>query len=257
MLPPELDLMLALTIVTPTYNEADNIGELLRRLSAAAARETDVRIRSVIVDDSSPDGTAAKARELGAQLSTDTFTVEVLERTAKEGLGAAYLWAFGQVLSAEEPPDHILQMDADLSHDPKYLSDFLREVRAGADLVVASRYIPGGGTPDWTLDRKILSRGGNLYTRALLGSRLTDWTGGFNLFSRELLERIHFETVDATGYGFQIALKHRAVSAARRAREIPIVFLDRTEGTSKIPGNTMLKSILLVLRIRLGRRGRR
>ncbi|KZX22016.1 polyprenol monophosphomannose synthase [Rathayibacter tanaceti] len=245
--------MLSLTIVTPTYNEADNVGELLRRLAAAAAAEPDVLVRSVIVDDSSPDGTAERARALGAQLSTGTFSVEVLSRAAKEGLGAAYLWAFEQVLGREDPPTHILQMDADLSHDPAYLSDFLREVRAGADLVVASRYIPGGGTPDWTLDRKILSRGGNLYSRALLGSRLTDWTGGFNLFSRELLERIHFETVDATGYGFQIALKHRASVAARQVREIPIVFLDRTEGTSKIPGNTMLRSLVLVLRIRLGR----
>ncbi|AND17058.1 polyprenol monophosphomannose synthase [Rathayibacter tritici] len=245
--------MLSLTIVTPTYNEADNIGELLRRLATAAAAEPDVLVRSVIVDDSSPDGTADRARALGAELSTGTFSVEVLSRAAKEGLGAAYLWAFEQVLGREDPPTHILQMDADLSHDPAYLSDFLREVRAGADLVVASRYIPGGGTPDWTLDRKILSRGGNLYSRALLGSRLTDWTGGFNLFSRELLERIHFETVDATGYGFQIALKHRASVAARRVREIPIVFLDRTEGTSKIPGNTMLRSLLLVVRIRFTR----
>ncbi|SMH33281.1 dolichol-phosphate mannosyltransferase [Rathayibacter oskolensis] len=247
--------MLSLTIVTPTYNEADNIGELLRRIAAAAAREPGVRIRSVIVDDSSPDGTAEKARALAAELSSETFSVEVLVRTEKEGLGAAYLWAFGVVLDGADAPDYVLQMDADLSHDPKYIADFLREVRAGADFVVASRYIPGGGTPDWTLDRKILSRGGNIYTRALLGSRLTDWTGGFNLFSHELLERVHFETVDAAGYGFQIALKHRALASAKRVREIPIVFLDRTEGTSKIPGNTLLKSLLLVLRIRLGRDG--
>ncbi|QHF23764.1 glycosyltransferase [Rathayibacter sp. VKM Ac-2804] len=249
--------MLSLTIVTPTYNEADNIGELLRRVAAAVARESDVVVRSVVVDDSSPDGTAEKARALAAELETPAFSVQVLERATKEGLGAAYLWAFERILEADDAPDCILQMDADLSHDPKYLADFLREVRAGADLVVASRYIPGGGTPDWTLDRKILSRGGNVYARAILGSRLTDWTGGFNLFSRELLERIHFETVDATGYGFQIALKHRALTAARQVREIPIVFLDRTEGTSKIPGNTLLRSLLLVLRIRLGRDGSR
>lgn len=249
--------MLSLTIVTPTYNEADNIGELLRRIAAASASEPDVVVRSVIVDDSSPDGTAEKARSLSAELRTSTFSVDVLVRAAKEGLGAAYLWAFEQILAGEEAPDYVLQMDADLSHDPKYLADFLREVRAGADLVVASRYIPGGGTPDWTLDRKVLSRGGNIYARIFLGRRLTDWTGGFNLFSRELLERIHFETVDATGYGFQIALKHRALSAARRAREIPIVFLDRTEGTSKIPGNTLVRSLLLVLRIRFGLDGAR
>ncbi|QHC67252.1 polyprenol monophosphomannose synthase [Rathayibacter oskolensis] len=249
--------MLSLAIVTPTYNEADNIGELLRRIAAVAESEPDTRIRSVIVDDSSPDGTAAKARALGAELETRTFSVEVLERTTKEGLGAAYIWAFGRILEGEDAPDHVLQMDADLSHDPKYIRDFLREVRDGADFVVASRYIPGGGTPDWTLDRKILSRGGNIYTRLLLGRRLTDWTGGYNLFSAELLHRISFETVDATGYGFQIALKHRTLAAARRMREIPIVFLDRTEGTSKIPGNTLLRNLVLVLRIRMGRGGGR
>jgi dolichol-phosphate mannosyltransferase len=249
--------MLSLAIVTPTYNEADNIGELLRRISSVAASESGTRIRSVIVDDSSPDGTAEKARALGAALGTSTFSVEVLERTAKEGLGAAYIWAFEHILAGEDAPDYVLQMDADLSHDPKYISDFLREVRDGADFVVASRYIPGGGTPDWTLDRKILSRGGNIYTRLLLGRRLTDWTGGFNLFSADLLRRISVESVDATGYGFQIALKHRTLAAARRLREIPIVFLDRTEGTSKIPGNTLLRNLLLVLRIRAGRsRGR-
>lgn len=247
--------MLSLTIVTPTYNEADNISELLRRVSAAAALEADLVVRSVIVDDSSPDGTAERARELGAELARPGYSVEVLVRAEKKGLGAAYLWAFDHVLASADAPDYVLQMDADLSHDPKYLADFLREVRDGADLVVASRYIPGGGTPDWTIDRKILSQGGNIYTRALLGSRLTDWTGGFNLFSRELLQRVHFEAVDVTGYGFQIALKHRALASARRVREVPIVFLDRTEGTSKIPGNTMLQSLLLVLRIRFRRDG--
>ncbi|KQQ22788.1 MULTISPECIES: polyprenol monophosphomannose synthase [unclassified Rathayibacter] len=249
--------MLTLTIVTPTYNEADNIGELLRRIAAVAADNPDALIRSVIVDDSSPDGTAGRARTIGEELATGNFSVSVLERAKKEGLGAAYIWSFAQVLEAEDAPDYILQMDADLSHDPRYVSDFLREVREGADLVVASRYIPGGGTPDWTLDRKILSRGGNIYTRLFLGSTLTDWTGGYNLFSAELLRRIAFQTVDATGYGFQIALKHRAVTAARRTREIPIVFLDRTEGTSKIPGNTLVQSLLLVLRIRFGRDGKR
>ncbi|MWV59588.1 polyprenol monophosphomannose synthase [Rathayibacter sp. VKM Ac-2754] len=249
--------MLSLAIVTPTYNEAANIGELLRRIAAVAALEPGTRIRSVIVDDSSPDGTAERARVLGAELATPNFSVEVLERATKEGLGAAYIWAFRRILEGEDAPEYVLQMDADLSHDPKYLRDFLREVRNGADFVVASRYIPGGGTPDWTWDRKLLSRGGNIYTRLLLGSRLTDWTGGYNLFSTELLHRISFETVDATGYGFQIALKHRTLAAAKRMREIPIVFLDRTEGTSKIPGNTLLRNLLLVLRIRAGRSGGR
>lgn len=249
--------MPSLAVVVPTYNEVVNIATVLPRIAAAGARNTDFRITVAVVDDSSPDGTADRARELATELATDTFEVLVLSREKKEGLGAAYIWAFRRLLSSETPPDYILQMDADLSHDPDYVDAFLREVRAGADLVVASRYIPGGGTPDWTLDRKILSRGGNLYTRFFLGSRITDWTGGYNLFSADLLRRLGLETVRASGYGFQIALKHRALALATRAREIPIVFLDRTEGTSKIPGNTLMQSLLLVLRIKFGRAGAR
>ncbi|MCM6761763.1 polyprenol monophosphomannose synthase [Rathayibacter sp. ZW T2_19] len=246
--------MLSLTLVIPTYNEAADIGELLRRLAEVASREADTDVRVVVVDDSSPDGTADLAREAGAGLVSDRFSVEVLVRAEKKGLGAAYLWAFERILSSEHPPDAILQMDADLSHDPKYVARFLEEVRSGADLVVASRYVRGGGTPDWTLDRKLLSWGGNIYTRLLLGSRLTDWTGGFNLFSTELLRRIHVEDVDASGYGFQIALKHRALRESKRTREVPIVFVDRTHGTSKIPRDTLARNLLLVLRLRFSRR---
>ncbi|NQX11123.1 polyprenol monophosphomannose synthase [Microbacteriaceae bacterium VKM Ac-2855] len=247
--------MLSLTIVIPTYNEVANIDTVLRRIAEVAARESDVVLTVAVVDDSSPDGTADAARRVAAEIATGRFVVRVLQRAEKNGLGAAYIWAFGLLLGEEEAPDYILQMDADLSHDPRYIADFLAAVRSGAELVVASRYIPGGGTPDWSFDRKMLSRGGNLYTRMLLGRRLTDWTGGFNLFSAALLRRIRFETIDSTGYGFQIALKHRAVRATDRAVEIPIVFLDRTLGTSKIPGNTLRRNLFLVFGLRFGRNG--
>lgn len=249
----ELDHMLALTIVTPTYNESDTISDFLHRLAAAAAKEPDVAVRSAIVDDSSPDGTADVVRRLSAALATDNFSVTVLQRKQKEGLGAAYRWAFRKILGESTPPDFIIQMDADLSHDPKYISDLLREARDGADFVVASRYIPGGATPDWSLTRRVLSRGGNLYARIFLRSRLTDYTGGFNLFSRELLERLDVNTITVDGYGFQIALKHKASVHATQIREVPIVFLDRAVGTSKLPKDTMLKSLILVPRLRLSK----
>jgi dolichol-phosphate mannosyltransferase len=245
--------MRSLSIVIPTFNEAVNIVTLLPLIADAADRNPDVDFRVCVVDDSSPDGTAERAREAAAAISRPNFSVTVRSRATKDGLGAAYVWAFNEILSEEDGPDHLLQMDADLSHDPRYIDDFLREVRDGADLVVASRYIPGGSTPDWTIDRKILSRGGNLYTRFFLGSRLTDYTGGFNLFSAELLRRIDFQSVSASGYGFQIVLKYRALAAAKKVREIPIVFMDRTVGSSKIPANTLSKNLVLVLSLRFGR----
>jgi dolichol-phosphate mannosyltransferase len=147
-------------------------------------------------------------------------------------------------------------MDADLSHDPSYITEMLRRVRGGADLVVASRYIRGGATPDWNLKRRFLSVGGNLYTRLFLGSRITDYTGGFNLYQTELLRRITPSTITTTGYGFQIEMKQRALKLAKRPTEVAIVFMDRTEGESKIPSDTLVKNLLLVLQLRFGlRRG--
>ncbi|AJM78018.1 polyprenol monophosphomannose synthase [Rathayibacter toxicus] len=245
--------MPSLVVVVPTYNEVANVAIVLPRIAAAAGRNPDFRMSVAVVDDNSPDGTAERARELADELGSDTFEIFVLTREKKEGLGAAYIWAFQQLLDSERQYDYLLQMDADLSHNPDYIDVFLREVRAGADFVVASRYIPGGGTPDWTLDRKILSGGGNFYTRIFLGSKITDWTGGFNLFSTALLRRLGLDTIRAAGYGFQIVLKSRALRESRSMKEIPIVFLDRTIGSSKIPGDTLVRNLFLVLQVRFSR----
>ena len=248
--------MSSLTIVIPTYEEARNVGELLPRLAAMAAENADFAITAMIVDDSSPDGTADLVRSLAPSVETDTFHVRVETRAEKAGLGAAYIWAFELLLGADEPPTHILQMDADLSHDPAYVTEMLRRVRDGADLVVASRYIRGGATPDWDLKRRFLSVGGNLYTRLFLGSRITDYTGGFNLYEAGLLRRVTPSTITTTGYGFQIEMKQRALRHAARPTEVAIVFMDRTEGESKIPSDTLVKNLLLVLQLRFGlRRG--
>ena len=147
--------------------------------------------------------------------------------------------------------DVLCQMDADLSHDPGRIPTMVEAARRGADFVVASRYVPGGGTPDWGLHRKILSRGGNTFIRLVLNRTLTDYTGAFCLFSRDLLHQLDVSSIAANGYGFQIELKHRASKAARVIVEVPLVFLDRRFGESKIPKSTLLTNFVLVLRMRL------
>lgn len=243
--------MHTLTIVVPTYNEVANIETLLTGIRRTAGSNPDISFTVAVIDDSSPDGTADLASTLAPQLETDNFRVRVLVRTEKNGLGAAYIWAFTTLLAEKDHSEYFLQMDADLSHDPKYINGFARQLREGADFVVASRYIPGGGTPDWSWDRKLLSRGGNLYTRILLGSKIADYTGGFNMYSAELLRSITPETIKSTGYGFIMVIKYRALRKAKLVRQIPIVFLDRTNGTSKIPRNTLVKNLILVAQMGL------
>ena len=239
---------LRLAIAIPTYNEAKNIGALLSRIRAVCIAQSDVEVTAVILDDSSPDGTADLARDLAGSLETDIFRVMVIVKKEKSGLGAAYINGFKQLMG--QSFDYVLQMDADLSHDPAYIEHFLHEARSGTELSVASRYIPGGGTPDWTWKRKFLSRGGNNYARLILGREITDYTGGFNMFSGELLKRVQPESIESTGYGFIIELKYRALLGSTSVKEIPIIFLDRTHGVSKMPSGTLMRNFALVLRLR-------
>jgi dolichol-phosphate mannosyltransferase len=240
--------MLRLAIAIPTYNEAKNIEALLTRIHAVCSEQSDVDVTAVVLDDSSPDGTGAVVEALAAKLSSDTFRIRVIVKTDKAGLGAAYVNGF-RILVAENY-DYVLQMDADLSHDPQYVKQFLAEARRGTDLVVGSRYIPGGGTPDWSWNRKFLSRGGNTYARLVLSRRVSDYTGGFNMYSASLLQKIRPESSTANGYGFIIELKYRALRASQSLVEIPIIFLDRTYGVSKMPSGTLMRNFALVLRIR-------
>jgi dolichol-phosphate mannosyltransferase len=212
-----------------------------------------VQIEILVVDDSSPDGTADLARTVAKRLAGPSFRVTVLDKPTKEGFGAACIYGYVHVLSEETPVDGVIQMDADMSHNPRYIPGLLHAARAGADFVNASRYLPGGGTPDWGWDRRFLSRGGNGYSRLVLGRQVSDYTGGFAYYSADLLRRISVETIDAKGYGFQLVLKHRAAGKARRIEEIPIVFMDREHGTSKLPRNTLWKNFWLVLSMRARR----
>ncbi len=187
-------------VCIPTYNERDNVEAITR-----AALAADPRLDVLIVDDSSPDGTG----EVADVLARENPRVKVLHRAKKEGLGKAYLHAFRWAL--EHGYRYVLEMDADFSHDPKYLPRFLDEAEAGADLVLGSRYVEGGGTVNWGVGRKVISRGGSLYARSILGVRVRDLTGGFKCFRREVLEQLDLGAVQSSGYAFQIELTFRAL----------------------------------------------
>lgn len=239
-----------LGIAVPTYNEADNIGKLAAGIEAAV-NAANVAATLLIIDDNSPDGTGKVADDLAAKAKSSNFNIVVMHRTAKEGLGKAYVAGFQKILTLD--CTHILQMDADLSHDPKYITEMI-EAAQTSDLVVGSRYILGGATPDWTWSRRVQSKFGNLYARLFLGSKLHDYTGGFNLYTTELLRNVDINSLQAGGYGFLIELKFRAVRHAHKITEVPIVFLDRTHGQSKIPHNTIYKNLILVPLLRFQRR---
>jgi dolichol-phosphate mannosyltransferase len=239
---------ISLAVAVPTYNEAETVGPLLEALQASLLGVDGLTTTVLFIDDNSPDGTAKLIEGFREDHQSDAFRVDLLPRTRKEGLGRAYVDGFLHLLGNGNF-DFVLQMDADLSHQPRYIPDLL-DATGEAELVVGSRYVPGGATPDWGWHRRLLSWGANRYARMLLGSRITDYTSGFNLFSVDLLRRIEVDRLEASGYGFQIELKYQALQRTRAVREVPIVFMDRRVGQSKIPSNTVVENLLLVPRIR-------
>jgi dolichol-phosphate mannosyltransferase len=226
-------------LVLPTFNEAENLETVVaaaRRVLGAAAPEG---FRVLVVDDDSPDGTGALADELAAAHPGE---VEVLHRPLREGLGPAYLAGFARALAAGA--GHVFEMDADLSHDPADLARLLAAVRdGGADLALGSRYVEGGGVADWGVIRRVVSRGGSGYARRALGLDVRDLTGGFKCFRRHVLETIDLDAIAARGYGFQIEGTYRALRAGFRVVEIPIVFVDRRVGESKMTGAIVLEAM--------------
>lgn len=234
-----------IALLIPTYNEAENIKVLLPQIAKSVANRNDINLCVHVIDDNSPDGTLELAKSLAAQLKSEQFSIETISRRTKEGLGKAYVHGFRNVLGATDL-DYVLQMDADLSHNPAYLVDFFDEALKGTDFIVASRYVAGGGVPDWSWHRKLLSRFGNLYAKTLLGARITDYTGGFNMYSARLLRQIDFDRLSAPGYGFLITLKFEALRKASSIAQIPIIFLDRRAGESKMPLSTLANNFKLV-----------
>ena len=222
-------------VVTPTYQEAENIGEFLRRVRAAAS-DADV----LVVDDNSPDGTADLAEEVGA----DVGGVEVLRRPKKVGLGDAYRAGFS--VGIERGYDVLIQMDADLSHDPAAIPDFLAAVESGADAVIGSRYVPGGSIPNWPYRRRALSKWGNAYTAFVLGMPIKDATSGYRAYRADMLKTIDFDTTRAKGYGFQMELAYRVQRAGGHIVELPITFTDRVRGNSKLTLTVAAEELVLV-----------
>jgi len=229
-------------MVVPTFNEADNLAWLIGRL-----RKAEPSVDVLVVDDNSPDGTGALADELAAA----DPAVHVLHRAAKGGLGAAYLAGFAWALDAGY--DVVGEMDADGSHQPEQLHRLL-EGLLDADLVIGSRWIPGGSVVNWPVRRELLSRGGNLYVRLLLGVAVRDATAGFRVFRRTALEKIDLSTVQSTGYVFQTDLVTRCLRAGLRVHEVPIEFVERVRGDSKMSGAVATESLRRITRWGLAER---
>jgi dolichol-phosphate mannosyltransferase len=226
-------------ICIPTYNERDCVRDIVE-----AVRQSVPTATVMVVDDNSPDGTGAIADELAAA----DGQIRVLHRTGKEGLGAAYLNAFRIGLS--EGWDRIVQMDADFSHDPKDVPRLLAALDAGADLAIGSRYVAGGGTENWGLGRRVISRGGGLYARSALGVGINDLTAGFKAWKADTLRGIDLGAVDARGYGFQIEMTFRTLRNGFKVQEVPILFVDRRVGSSKMSGAIFFEAVTLVWRLR-------
>lgn len=227
-------------VIVPTYNERENLP-----LLAAALRTSAPGTHLLVVDDNSPDGTGALADGLAAAYPGE---VHVLHRPGKQGLGPAYLAGFRRAL--ELGYDAIVQMDCDFSHAPGTVPDLLAELGRGADLVLGSRYVPGGGTVNWGLGRRIISKGGSFYARQVLNVPYRDLTGGFKAWKRETLAAIPLDRVNAQGYAFQIEMTYRAHRQGRVVREVPITFVDRRVGQSKMSKRIVLEAVVLCWKIR-------
>jgi dolichol-phosphate mannosyltransferase len=226
------------TVCLPTYNERENLEAMIRALAPLG-------VRVLVVDDNSPDGTGEIADRLAAELEF----VSVLHRERKEGLGPAYLAAFRRALA--DGADYVLELDCDFSHDPNDVPRLIAACDAGADVALGSRYVPGGGTANWGLVRRIVSWGGSFYARVLLGVRIRDLTGGFKCFRRQVLEAVDLDAVHSKGYAFQIEMTYRALRKGFRVVEVPIRFADRTEGHSKMSRAIVVEAVWKVPLLRL------
>lgn len=226
-------------VVLPTYNERDNLVPIVTAIRRELPRAT-----VWIVDDNSPDGTGLLADEVAAA----DGQVKVIHRAGKLGLGTAYAAAFADALRGDF--DCVLQMDADFSHDPRYLPQLL-DALGGADLVIGSRYTAGGGTSNWSAVRQAISRGGNWVARVGLGLRTRDATGGYRAYRRSTLERLNFRELALRGYGFQIEVVYQVERAGLRIKEIPITFVERASGESKMSKDIVLEAVLHIVRRRL------
>ncbi|HZD22805.1 MAG TPA: polyprenol monophosphomannose synthase, partial [Acidimicrobiia bacterium] len=217
----------------PTYNEADNLTDIAAAILAHG-------YRLLVIDDNSPDGTG----EIADRLAAENPSVDVLHRSEKQGLGPAYADGFDRAM--DRGAEIVIEMDADFSHDPADLPRLVAAVYAGADVAIGSRYVPGGNTPDWPLIRQLISKGGNLYARTMLGIPIRDATAGFRAYRSDALRKLPYRQAEASGYGFQVEMAWRAHQTGLTIAEVPITFRDRTRGTSKMGTNIVLEAMRLV-----------
>src|SRR5438874_8677187 len=229
-------------IIIPTYNEVENLQPLLEQIFSYVT-DTDL----LIVDDNSPDGTG----DLAERLSSQDARVHVMHRTGKLGLGTAYIAGFKYAVA--HGYDAAFEMDADFSHDPRYLPDFLKAIEH-SDLVIGSRYISGGGTPNWSFLRRFISGGGNIFARFMLGIPVQDCTAGFRCYRRQVLESIDLDTIQSQGYAFQVEMAYRVMRQGFKIVETPIVFMDRRIGKSKMSRKIVIEAFIYVLRARFGKK---
>lgn len=231
-----------ITVVIPTYNEKDSLAELIGRIHALHIEN----LHMCVVDDNSPDGTGTLADTLSKQ-----FPLHIIHREEKQGLGKAYVHAFREItaLAAHERPEFVLQMDADLSHNPADIPRFLERIQT-CDMVLGSRYIPGGGIENWGMFRRLISRFGNVYAAFVLGMPYRDLTSGYKCFRMKVLENIDLTAVSSTGYNFQIETTYLAKKKCFRVCEIPIFFTERKTGTSKFTMGILVESFIKVLALR-------
>ena len=225
------------TVCLPTYNERENVERMVRALVAEG-------VRVLVIDDNSPDGTG----ELADQLAVGLEAVDVLHRPRKEGLGPAYLDGFRRALA--DGAELILEMDCDFSHDPKDVPRLIAAAEDGADLVLGSRYVPGGSIPNWGLLRRFISRGGCVYAQLWLQTRVRDLTGGFKCYRRRVLETIDLDAIESKGYAFQIEGTYRTLRKGFRVVEVPVTFVDREEGGSKMSRAIVLEAVWKVPMLR-------
>ena len=232
-------------IVIPTYNEIENIEVILQKVFAL-----ELGVDILIVDDNSPDKTYAKVQEL---IDDNTYSgqLHLVIRQNKEGLGKAYIEGFKWCLVRDYA--FIIEMDADLSHDPKYLPSFIENIKE-YDLVIGSRYVKGGGVVNWSALRKFISFGGSTYARTILGISIKDVTGGFKCFRREVLEAIDLDGIISAGYAFQIEMNYRAILKGFKVKEVPIIFEDRVAGKSKMSKKIFIEALLNVVTLRLNKK---
>lgn len=221
------------TVALPTYNELENLPHIAPEIVAHG-------YRLLVIDDNSPDGTG----RLADSLAVDVPEISVLHRESKEGLGPAYAAGFDRALA--DGADIVIEMDADFSHDPADLPRLVAAVAEGADVAIGSRYVPGGSTPDWPLVRQLISRGGNLYARTMLGIPIRDATSGFRAYTAAALSRLPYRSAEASGYGFQVEMAWRAHQEGLEVTEVPISFRDRTRGTSKMGFPIVVEAMRLV-----------